>query len=157
MPTPLGSGREWTDPTCPVARTVDLMGDRWSLLIVRDAMDGAASFTDFQQRLGIARNILTDRLRRLVDHGILTTTTTGGKRHRYELTAAGRDLFTLVVALRQWGERHAFAADEPHSVLVGRDGGAIAPLRPENLGGEIVTAATTRVRKVGEPDASGDH
>jgi DNA-binding HxlR family transcriptional regulator len=155
MTTTLGTGREWTDPTCPVARTVDLVGDRWSLLIVRDAMDGAASFTDFQQRLGIARNILTDRLRRLVDHGILTTSTApGGKRHSYALTEAGQDLFTLVVALRQWGERHAFTEDEPHSTLVDRDGIPVAPLRTENHEGERVTAATTRVRKVGEPDIS---
>ncbi|WP_405134522.1 winged helix-turn-helix transcriptional regulator [Nocardia sp. NBC_01388] len=97
-----GIWREWTDPSCPVARTADLVGDRWSLLIVRDAMDGASSFTDFQQRLGIARNILTDRLRKLVDRGILTTSTLpGGKRHSYELTAAGQDLFTVIVALRQ--------------------------------------------------------
>ncbi|MFI9411236.1 winged helix-turn-helix transcriptional regulator [Nocardia gamkensis] len=155
MATPLGTGREWTDPTCPVARTVDLVGDRWSLLIVRDAMDGAASFTDFQQRLGIARNILTDRLRRLVDHGILTTSTApGGKRHSYALTGAGQDLFTLVVALRQWGERHAFTDDEPHSTLVDRDDIPVAPLRTENHKGERVTAATTRVRKVGEHDTS---
>ncbi|MBL1072893.1 helix-turn-helix transcriptional regulator [Nocardia sp. 2] len=144
-----GSAREWTDPTCPVARTVDLVGDRWSLLIVRDAMDGAASFTDFQQRLGIARNILTDRLRKLVDHGILATTTPpGGKRHSYELTDAGRDLFTVVVALRQWGERHAFAEAEPRSTLVDRDGKPIARLRAESRGGHRVSAATTRVLKV---------
>ncbi|WP_280316772.1 winged helix-turn-helix transcriptional regulator [Nocardia wallacei] len=141
--------RDWTDPTCPVARTVDLVGDRWCLLIVRDAMDGAATFTEFQQRLGIARNILTARLRRLVDHGILATSVNpGGKRHTYELTEAGRDLFTVVVALRQWGERHAFAAGEPHSVLVDRDGGPIAVLRAENRAGKRVSAATTRVRKV---------
>ncbi|NEW41523.1 helix-turn-helix transcriptional regulator [Nocardia cyriacigeorgica] len=150
MTTTLGSGREWTDPTCPVARAVDLMGDRWSLLIVRDAMDGAASFTDFQQRLGIARNILTDRLRRLVDHGIFTTTTApGGKRHTYELTDAGLDLFTVVVALRQWGERHAFTDNEPHSTLVGSDDSPVARLRTEDHGGNLVTAATTHVRKAG--------
>ncbi|TQM32930.1 winged helix-turn-helix transcriptional regulator [Nocardia bhagyanarayanae] len=155
--TALGSGREWTDPTCPVARTVDLVGDRWSLLIVRDAMDGAATFTEFQQRLGIARNILTDRLRRLVDHGILTMSTTpGGKRHSYVLTEAGQDLFTVVVALRQWGERHAFATDEPHSTLVDRHDSPIAPLHPEDREGERVTAATTRVRKVGEHASATD-
>ncbi|QIS18381.1 winged helix-turn-helix transcriptional regulator [Nocardia terpenica] len=149
MATTLGSGREWTDPTCPVARTVDLVGDRWSLLIVRDAMDGAATFTEFQQRLGIARNILTDRLRRLVDHGILTTTTTpGGKRHSYRLTEAGQDLFTLVVALRQWGERHAFTDGEPHSTLVDQHGNPVATLRTEGHDGRPVTAATTRVRKI---------
>ncbi|MEU7141436.1 helix-turn-helix domain-containing protein [Nocardia sp. NPDC046473] len=146
-----GAGRDWTDPTCPVARTVDLVGDRWSLLIVRDAMDGATTFTDFQQRLGIARNILTDRLRKLVDHGILTTSTApGGKRHSYELTAAGQDLFTTVVALRQWGERHAFTGNEPHSTLVDHDGRPVARLRPEDHAGKRVTAATTRVRKVPE-------
>lgn len=67
--------QKWTDPMCPVARTVDLVGDRWSLLIVRDAMDGAASFTDFLSRLGVARNILSDRLRKLTAHGILATST----------------------------------------------------------------------------------
>ncbi|MFE7740890.1 winged helix-turn-helix transcriptional regulator [Nocardia sp. NPDC057455] len=155
MTPTLGSGRGWTDPTCPVARTVDLVGDRWSLLIVRDAMDGAATFTEFQQRLGIARNILADRLRRLVDHDILTTSTApGGKRHSYALTEAGQDLFTLVVALRQWGERHTFTDNEAHSTLVDRDGRPVAPLRTENHKGEAVTAANTHVRKVGAHDTS---
>ncbi len=79
----------WTDPTCPVARTLDLVGDRWSLLIVRDAMDGARTFTDFQHRTGIARNILTDRLRRLVERGILDRQTAPtGRRRNYVLTEA---------------------------------------------------------------------
>ncbi|MGY0498783.1 winged helix-turn-helix transcriptional regulator [Nocardia sp. FBN12] len=141
--------REWTDATCPVARTVDLVGDRWSLLIVRDAMDGPASFTEFRQRLGIARNILADRLRRLVEGGILATSATpSGKRHVYELTAAGQDLFTTIVALRQWGEAHAFADDEPRSALVDRDGRPLAALHPSSRSGERVTAETTDVRRV---------
>ncbi|MFI5539854.1 winged helix-turn-helix transcriptional regulator [Nocardia sp. NPDC051900] len=150
MTTPLGSAREWTDPTCPVARTIDLVGDRWSLLIVREAMDGAAAFTEFQQRLGIARNILADRLRRLVDHGILTSRPNpGGKRHIYELTEAGQDLFTTIVALRQWGERHAFTGNEPRSTLLDLDGSPVAELRPQTPAGKPLTAATTRVDKVG--------
>ncbi|WP_236566674.1 winged helix-turn-helix transcriptional regulator [Nocardia sp. CY41] len=150
MPPTHGSSRDWTDPTCPVARTIDLVGDRWSLLIVRDAMDGAAAFTEFRQRLGIARNILADRLRRLVDHGILTADPApGGKRRTYELTEAGQDLFTTIVALRQWGERHAFGDDEPHSTLLSLDGSPVAELRPETPAGEPLTAATARVRKVG--------
>ena len=140
----------WTDPHCPVARALDLVGDRWSLLIVRDAMDGARAFTDFQQRTGIARNILADRLRRLVDRGVLDReAAASGKRQVYSLTDTGRDLFTVVVALRQWGERHAFAAGEPHSVLVDESGEPVPELRAFGAGGAEVGAGTTSVRKVG--------
>ncbi|MDA2807566.1 winged helix-turn-helix transcriptional regulator [Nocardiopsis suaedae] len=142
-----GADRDWTDPACPVARTVDLVGDRWSLLIVRDAMEGPTSFTDFRRRLGVARNILSDRLRRLVDHGILRTSPSG-RRHVYELTEAGKDLFTAIVALRQWGERHAFADGEPHSRLVDTEGRPVAELRPQGQGGAPVTGETTRVERV---------
>ncbi|WP_131735881.1 winged helix-turn-helix transcriptional regulator [Actinomadura roseirufa] len=138
----------WTDPTCPVARTLDLIGDRWSLLIVRDAMDGARAFTDFQQRTGIARNILTDRLRRLVERGVLDRKVApSGKRQLYALTPVGRDLFTVIVALRQWGERHAFAPDETHSVLVDERGLPIPELRPTLSGGDPADVDTTTVLK----------
>ncbi|MFJ3532122.1 winged helix-turn-helix transcriptional regulator [Streptomyces sp. NPDC090132] len=144
--------QDWTDPACPVARTVDLVGDRWSLLIVRDAMDGAASFTDFRNRLGVARNILSDRLRKLTAHGILATSTPpGAKRHTYRLTESGQELFTVVVALRQWGERHAFAPGEDHSVLVDDGGRDVPRFRVLDRSGRPVTAATSRVRKVGTP------
>ncbi|VXB81328.1 HxlR family transcriptional regulator [Microbacterium sp. 8M] len=138
----------WTDPACPVARTLDLVGERWSLLIVRDAMDGATSFTGFQQRTGMARNILADRLRRLVDHGILAReTATSGRRQHYVLTEAGRDLFTVIVALRQWGERHAFADDESHSTLVDERGQLLEQLHPSDSRGERVDVDTTRVMR----------
>jgi DNA-binding HxlR family transcriptional regulator len=138
----------WTDPTCPVGRTLDLIGDRWSLLIVRDAMDGARAFTDFQQRTGIARNILTDRLRRLVERGILDRQAApSGRRQLYALTPAGRDLFTVIVALRQWGERHAFAPDETHSVLVDEHGLPLPELRAIDSGGNPAHVGTTSVRK----------
>ena len=139
---------EWTDPTCPVARTLDLVGDRWSLLIVRDAMDGARSFGDFQQATGIARNILTDRLRRLVERGILERKPAPtGRRHIYELTPTGLDLFTVVVALRQWGERHAFAPAEERSVLVDDGGLPIRELQPTSSTGRRVSVATTSVQR----------
>src|SRR5947209_2659840 len=101
---------DWTDPECPAARALDLVGDRWSLLVIRDAMDGVRSFTEFQRRTGIARNILTDRLHKLIAHGLLAQrTAASGRRQEYVLTDAGRDLFPVIVTLRQWGERHAFA------------------------------------------------
>jgi DNA-binding HxlR family transcriptional regulator len=140
----------WTDPTCPVARTLDVVGDRWMLLIIRDAMDGARAFTDFQQRTGIARNILTDRLTRLVDRGILERRTApSGKRQVYTLTPTGRDLFTVIVALRQWGERHVFAPDEPHSVLVDELGVPLPHLEPLSSDGTVADAGRTRVLKPG--------
>jgi DNA-binding HxlR family transcriptional regulator len=138
----------WTDPECPVARTADVVGDRWSLLIIRDAMDGARSFTDFQQRTGIARNILTDRLRRLITHGLLAQVDApSGKRRRYALTEAGKDLFPVIVTLRQWGERHAFDAGEPHSVLVDGDGARVPDLLPVAANGSPLTSDTTSVRR----------
>ncbi|MDX3102828.1 winged helix-turn-helix transcriptional regulator [Nonomuraea angiospora] len=149
MDVTLAAGSAWTDPACPVARTVDLIGDRWSLLIIRDAMDGATTFTEFHQRLGIARNILTDRLRKLVEHGILDKSAAAddGRRHAYRLTAAGQDLFTAVVALRQWGERHAFSPDEPHSVLVDDQGRELAELHPLSQDGAPLSAEASHVRK----------
>ncbi|RJL22954.1 winged helix-turn-helix transcriptional regulator [Bailinhaonella thermotolerans] len=138
----------WTDPTCPVARAADLVGDRWSLLIIRDAMDGARSFTDFQRRTGIARNILTDRLRRLVDHGLLTQVDApSGRRRPYALTRAGEDLFPVIVTLRQWGERHAFEPGEAHSVLVDGDGVRVPELLPVSADGSPLTSGTTSVRR----------
>ncbi|GAA3675985.1 helix-turn-helix domain-containing protein [Nonomuraea antimicrobica] len=148
MDVTLAAGGAWTDPSCPVARTVDLIGDRWSLLIIRDAMDGATAFTEFHQRLGIARNILTDRLRKLVEHGILDKgAAADGRRHTYRLTEAGRDLFTAVVALRQWGERHAFAPDEPHSVLLDDQGRELPRLHPLGQDGAPLSTEATHVRK----------
>lgn len=138
----------WTDPTCPVARTLDLVGDRWSLLIIRDAMDGARSFTDYQQRTGVARNILTDRLRRLVDRGLLRReTAASGRRQVYALTDAGRDLFTVIVALRQWGERHAFTTHETHSALVDNSGHPLPPLHPTDSRGNRADIDSTTVRR----------
>lgn len=117
------------DPHCPVARTVDLIGDRWSLLIVRDAFDGVRRFGDFQRSLGVARNILSDRLGKLLAAEILKTqpASDGSAYLEYGLTEQGRSLFAVVVALRQWGERYLFGDGEPHSMLVHKRTGRLMP------------------------------
>ena len=142
--------QHWTDPPCPVARAVDLVGDRWSLLILRDAFDGTRTFLDFQRGIGIAKNILADRLRRLVDDGVLSKqTATSGKRQEYVLTDAGQQLHTVLLALRQWGETYAFDPGEPHSVLVDDQTGAPVPtLRLQRQDGTTLTAANTHVEKL---------
>ena len=139
------------DRPCPVARCVDIVGDRWSLLIVRDAFDGVRRFGDFQRSLDVARNILTDRLRKLTKAGILEmqAASDGTAYQEYVLTAKGESLFPVVVALRQWGERHAFARGERHSVLIDKHTGKpIAPMMPTSKDGAILMPAATEVRKV---------
>lgn len=110
---------------CPSARSLDVIGDWWSLLIVRDAFDGLTRFSEFQKSLGIAKNILASRLRKLIERGILESVPAadGGARQEYRLTPMGRDLFPVMVALRQFGERHLFAPGEKHSRLVERVSG----------------------------------
>ena len=108
------------EDTCPVARSLDAVGDWWSLLIVRDAFDGLRRFGEFQKNLGLAKNILSARLRNLVEHGILETVpaSDGSAYQEYVLTEKGRGLFPLLVALRQWGEDYFFDPDEAHVSLV---------------------------------------
>src|SRR5215475_492106 len=108
------------DANCPVARSLDAIGDWWSLLIIRDAIDGVRRFSDFQKGLGVSKGILATRLRNLVALGILemASASDGSAYQEYVLTRKGRDLFLVVVALRQWGEQHCFTRGEPHSVLV---------------------------------------
>ena len=91
---------------CPVARSLDALGDWWSLLIIRDAFLGLRRFSEFQKNLGLAKNILTVRLRALVDHGILTTApaSDGSAYQEYLLTPKGHGVFPVLVALRQWSE-----------------------------------------------------
>jgi DNA-binding HxlR family transcriptional regulator len=95
------------DLHCSVANTVELVGDHWTVLILRDAFLGVRRFDDFQRDLGIARNILTDRLGRLVAAEIFTTRLYEERppRHEYILTEKGKDLFDLLVALRRFGDR----------------------------------------------------
>ena len=90
---------------CPVARSVDAVGDWWSLLIVRDALTGKRRFGEFQKSLGVAKNILTARLKKLVADGVLELipATDGSAFKEYALTRKGRELLPVIVALGQWG------------------------------------------------------
>ena len=110
---------------CPVARSLDVLGDWWSLLIIRDAFLGVRRFSEFQKKLGLAKNILTVRLRALVDHGILTTApaSDGSAYQEYLLTPKGRGVFPVLVALRQWSEEFSGAPGEFATLLVDRGKG----------------------------------
>lgn len=139
------------DSECPVARSVDAIGDWWSLLIVRDAFDGSRRFGEFQRGLGVAKNILTARLRTLVAGGVLETVpaSDGSAYREYVLTGKGRALFPVVVALRQWGEQNSFAPGEPRSQLVDRrDGRPLRALEVRSADGRRLDPDDTTVRKV---------
>ena len=97
---------------CSVARTLDVIGDKWSLLILRDAFYGVRRFDDFRLDLGVARNILTDRLNKLVDHGVLERVPYEERppRYEYRMTTKGRDLLPVLLVMMKWGDR--WATDE---------------------------------------------
>ncbi|MDB5616763.1 helix-turn-helix domain-containing protein [Tardiphaga sp.] len=137
---------------CPVARALDAIGDWWSLLIVRDAFDGIRRFGEFQKNLGIAKGILSTRLRSLVEHGVLDVVpaSDGSAFSEYALTDKGRGLFHVVVSLRQWGEAHLYAPGEARSELLDRSGRPVARLVLPSREGGALSFADTTVRKAAE-------
>jgi DNA-binding HxlR family transcriptional regulator len=135
------------DMNCSVAQCLEVVGEWWSLLIVRDAFLGVRRFDDFQARLGISRNILNQRLKRLVDSGVLERVPyqDNPPRSEYRLTEKGRDLWHVLTAMRQWGDRWVAPAGPPlkmrHSTC-GRVVNAVAVCSHcgEPLGPRSVTA-----------------
>ena len=116
-----------TDTLCPVGRTVDRVGDAWSLMILRDAFHGLTRFDQFQKSLGVAPNILTRRLAKLVEAGMLERRRYNARppRDEYVLTAQGRDFWPVLVAMMAYGNRH-FAREGVASQLVDAQTGAPA-------------------------------
>lgn len=143
---------------CPIARSLDAVGDCWSLLIVRDALMGPRRFSQFQKNLGVAKNILSDRLRKLVAQGILEMqpASDGSSYQDYILSEKGRSLFPILLALRQWGEEFAFAPGENFSRLVDvKDGLPIGKLQIRAHDGRPVTLNETKVVRTHRPKDSG--
>ncbi|RDK11950.1 winged helix-turn-helix transcriptional regulator [Cupriavidus lacunae] len=140
--------KSFDQAACPVARSLDAVGDWWSLLIVRDALSGVRRFGDFQKNLGLAKNILTQRLRRLVELGIMETQSAqaGGAYHEYALTPKGQGLLTVIIALRQWGTESCFSSGEARESLIEtKTGLPVARLEVRSQDGRIVTAADLRL------------
>ncbi len=128
---------------CSLARTLEVVGDWWTLLIVRDAVLGVCRFSDFESSLGIAKNILAVRLERLVANGIIGRS--GPERRPiYRLTESGRALLPALVALMQWGDRWV-SADNPPVLVTDEKGRPIAPVKLKSAGGDV-TSQTVRFR-----------
>jgi DNA-binding HxlR family transcriptional regulator len=113
--------RTYEGQVCSVARTLEAMGDRWTMLVIREAFLGTRRFDDYQRNLGVARNVLADRLARLVDDGILRRRRYQERPERFEylLTEKGLDLWPALVSLMKWGDKHA-APDGPPLLILHR-------------------------------------
>jgi len=111
---------DYPGQVCSIAKALEVIGERWSLLIVRDVMNGRRRFDELQKGLGIARNVLSTRLQRLVEEDILERRPyqEGPARHEYFLTEKGLDLWPALVALLAWGDRHSPYPDGPPMVIV---------------------------------------
>ena len=121
---------------CPVARSLEAIGDWWTLLIIREALLGVRRFGEFQSKLGMAKNILSARLRSMLDHGILATApaSDGSAYQEYLLTPKGRGVFPVLVALRQWSEEFDDHPEQIATILVDREKGR--PVRKLELRAE---------------------
>ncbi|MDH0302296.1 MULTISPECIES: helix-turn-helix domain-containing protein [unclassified Pseudomonas] len=135
---------------CPVARALEVLGDRWALMILRDAFDGLCRFSEFQRNLGLAKNILAARLKLLVEAGLLAQrpASDGSAYKEYVLTEKGRSVFPLVIGLRQWGERYLFTAGESRSQLVDDRGQGLETLQVRARDGRVVGPEDCRRRVV---------
>ena len=134
--------RSFEDMNCSVAQCLEVVGEWWSMLIVRDAFLGVRRFDDFQARLGISRNILNQRLTTLVDHGVLERVPyqDNPPRSEYRLTDKGLDLYPVLLAMSAWGDRYAAPADGPPITWVHRGCGAELTQEVECADGHRLTA-----------------
>ena len=137
------------DRDCPLARASGILGDPWALMIVRDAMEGVTTFSEFRRRSGAAPSVLTSRLERLTAAGVLERIRTGPavERYCYRLTEKGRDLLPAIVALMQWGERWEFEGSSGVAVLDAGTNRPIPAVRVRRSDGESMELAHLRVRR----------
>ncbi|WP_250536368.1 helix-turn-helix domain-containing protein [Caballeronia sp. AZ10_KS36] len=157
--TDVGSG------LCPIGRSLAVVGEWWSLLIVRDALQGKQRFSEFQKSLGIAKNILSARLKKLVDCGVLRVETVSGSpsMSRYVLTDRGRELHVVLVALSQWGGDHCFEPTENRMCVTDQLGKPLPKLRVTNNEGhalhpeQVQIALATVPRRKQSAKRSEDH
>ena len=130
---------------CPIARSLDSFGDRWSLLILRESFSGVTRFDDFQKNLKVSKATLTARLATLVKRGILRRVPIedGARRMHYKLTPKGKELYVIFIALRQWGDKWTFDGKPPNAVVERANGRPVAPVEVRNIDGAVLQPRDT--------------
>lgn len=133
---------ELQNESCPVARGLSVVGDRWTMLVLRDCFLGIRRFEKMQERLGITRHVLADRLRKLEGAGVLRREAYQERplRHEYRLTERGKALYPMLVSLIDWANAHVPIEGSPSVTLVSRSAGTpIAPMLVDRVTGEEIT------------------
>lgn len=115
----MGRTADYSRQSCSVAGALEVIGDPWTMLVIRDAFNGVTRFEQWQDRLGVARNVLAARLKMLVQHGVLEPRLYSERppRNEYVLTAKGKDLYGVLITLHAWGEKHVYH-DQPSGVVL---------------------------------------
>jgi len=136
---------------CPIARSLDIFGEWWSLIILRECFSGVTRFDDFQKKLGISKNTLTARLNKMVERGILKRVpiAPGALREHYKLTEMGKELHTVFIALRQWGDKWTFDGETPPNVVVERKNGRpVGPVQVRSQTGKVLKPRDTMLVQI---------
>jgi DNA-binding HxlR family transcriptional regulator len=141
-------GRQYEAQVCSIARSLEVVGERWTLLVLRDVFLGVRRFDDFQRSLGVARNVLQARLERLIDEGILERRLYQERppRHEYRLTEKGIELWPVVFDLMRWGDRHHYPDGPPTALEHAGCGGAVDDHRICERCGKPLEARDVRAR-----------
>src|SRR5438128_1367042 len=132
------SRTRFADMNCGIGQALEVFGDWWTLLIIRDAFFGVRRFADFERSLGIAKNILAARLQHLVDHEIFEKVDVGaeGQRFEYRLTKKGEALLPVLTALREWSDEWVFGRGKEPILVVDRDGKRVPKLKLASADGK---------------------
>jgi DNA-binding HxlR family transcriptional regulator len=140
--------KSFADMHCPIAQSLELVGEWWSILILRDIFAGKTRFAELQSSLGIAKNVLSTRLARLVEAGLLQRQLYARRppRYEYQVTPMGRDFYPVLIALMTWGNKWVLEGKpiQPVDALSGR---AVDPLLVDAETGQPITAETVLLTK----------
>ena len=135
-----------TSPNCSIEASLSLVGEPWNLLILREVFWGFHRFSDFHNNLGLAKNLLSTRLKKLCEYDILKQVPSkpGSRRFEYHLTAKGYDLYPVLLSLMQWGDKWLFTKDQIPLILSSPDGDSVAPLKPYSISGQQLEFSSLR-------------
>ena len=142
----------YADMPCPMAQALERVGEWWSLLILRECFGGVRRFGDFERRLGIAKNVLSARLKHLVEAGVLERRASkeDAREIEYRLTESGKDLAPVLIALAQWGDRWIYGGKAPVRFVNRHTGAPLADLGLRDDNGERLSLRDLQMQRLGE-------